>query len=85
MDRGGNRRYSVVGEEERLEAFELRKVAEGDDGIVGEVYGIVLVLVGLRERVQTRSKRRTLVTPRFSMAGILYPSCENERSWSYSF
>lgn len=44
MDGGRDRGYSVVGEEEGVKAFKKGQISEGDDGIVSEIYGIVLVL-----------------------------------------
>jgi len=58
-----------------MESFEERQVAKRDDGIVSEIYSIVLVLgVGLSQYISRTKKyirTRTRVTPRFSMAGIL--------------
>lgn len=44
MEGQGYGRYSVVREKEGAEAAEERDVPQNDDGVVGEVDGIMLVL-----------------------------------------
>ena len=73
--------YSIVGEEESPQSSHRGYVSERGDGIVCEIDGIVLVLQkmkGIVRRQITSEARRermryrlTLVTPRFSIAGIL--------------
>jgi hypothetical protein len=65
--------YSVVSKQKSVEAFEQRKIAQGDDGVVREIYSIVLVLWAILTLKHQNPGQRThtRVTPRFSMAGIL--------------
>jgi len=70
---GRDSRYPVVGQQKGTEPSQKRKVAQCNEGVVRKVNGVMLVLWDLSD-VQVKSDQSpTLVTPRFSIAGILYP------------
>ena len=73
MQGGRDSRYPVVGQEKSAESSQKRKVAKCNERVVRKVDGVMLVLLNLSDVQVESDQRPTLVTPRFSIAGILYP------------
>ena len=81
MEGLGDGRYSVVREQERAQAAEEGDVPQDDNRIVCEIYTVMLILAHDHRgpmNIHSDSDHgeggmRTLVIPRFSMAGMVYP------------
>lgn len=76
VERGRDGGYSVVREQDCAEAAEEGNVPEHGDGVVGEVYAVILVLTRPSHqrdasKVVREQAERTLVIPRFSIAGMV--------------
>jgi len=69
-------RYAVLSKEQCAEAWLKREISELSNVVVGEIYGVVVLLCALADSqgaVLIARQLLTLAAPMFSIAEILWP------------